>query len=683
VIGRWTKVRIALCGVVLAVLGLRVSRQALQLQVREGNQLRELAEKNYLREMELAPRRGRILDRKGDELASTVDFDSIFCNPRQLVSLPEAARKLAGALHMELHEVQRILGQPKYFAWLRRRATPEQAAAVKALKLPGVVISKEPGRVYPKAGLAATVLGYTTIDGQGVEGLELAYEKLLRGSGVRVAGVRDSYGRELLVEGTVDAAAAAGLDLTLTLDKYLTFVTERALAHAVQKNNAKAGVAVMIDPATGEVLAMASVPTYDPNDPRDAVARQARNRAITDEFEPGSTMKTFTFAAAFNAGRLRMEDMFDCQMGKMTIGNHTIHDHVAKGIISAADVFKHSSNIGSIKIARRIGKEALYDTLAGFGFFRQTAVGLAGERRGTVRPVNQWGDVEFATHAFGHGLTATPLQLVTAFAAVAAGGVYHPPRLVLRAMHPDGQEEPVPRPASARGEGRVISEKAARSMLEIMKGVTEKHSTGELAAIDGYPVAGKTGTAEKVVNGHYDRSRVVANFVGIVPADKPRFVLGVMIDEPQPAHYGGLVAGPVFKEIAEETLRYLGVPPSEPMAAQKNEKPNEKANHKASESASDRREVALGDAEIGEGAEPPLGEEASDEVAPATDDEERPELVNLPSFAGMSIGEAIRTARRAGVELEVDGSGVAVGQSPGAGARPRGSVCRVSFRPGG
>jgi cell division protein FtsI (penicillin-binding protein 3) len=470
----------------------------------------------------------------------------------------------------------------------------------------------------------------------------------------------------------------------LSLDKYLTFVTERALAQAVQKNNAKAGVAVMMDPSTGEVLAMASVPTYDPNDPRDAVARQARNRAITDEFEPGSTMKTFTFAAAFNANKLRLEDMFDCQMGRMTVGKHTIHDHEPKGIISALDVFKHSSNIGSIKIARRIGKEALYDTLMGFGFSRSTAIGLSGERRGTVRPLNKWGEIEFATQAFGHGLTATPLQLVTAFSAVASGGVYHPPRLVLRAVQPDGRDEAVPLPAGTRPVERVISEKAAKNLLTVMQAVTEKGSTGQLAAIDGYPVAGKTGTAEKVIAGHYDKSRVVANFVGIVPADKPRFVIGVMIDEPQPAHYGGLVAGPVFKEIAEEALRYTGIAPSIPIVPKTDKKDKEKEKP-GREKAPLAKAEPEADTDVfieGPGTDVPLGEdEGGDEATEPGDG--KPELVSLPSFAGMSIGEAVRAARRAGVELDVEGSGIAFTQSPAAGSRPRGSVCRVSFRPGG
>lgn len=683
-IGRWTRVRIALVGVVLALLGLRVVKQAVQLQVREGPQLRELAEKNYLREMELAPRRGRILDRKGDELATTVDFDSVFCNPRQLASVPDAARQLAGALELDPRDVQKIVSQPRYFAWLKRRATPEQSAAALALQLPGVAVSKEPGRVYPKAERASTVLGHTTLDGRGVEGLEVAYDKMLRGSGVRVAGIRDSYGRQLLVEGAIDAQAAAGHDLVLALDTYLTFVTERALASAVEKHNAKSGVAVMMDARNGEVLAMASVPTYDPNHPRDAVAREVRNRAITDVFEPGSTMKTFTFAAAFDAGKLRPEDQFDCQMGRIVIGKHTIRDDHPMGIENTVEVFKHSSNIASIKIARRIRKEGLHQALVRFGFGRPTGVGLPGERRGTLHDVSRWGEIEFATHAYGHGIAATPLQLVAAFAAVASGGVYHSPRLVLRAIAPDGHQEPVPPLPGVRAPERIMSEKAARAMLKVMETVMEKGATGQLGAIDGYPVAGKTGTAIKVVNGRYDHNRVVANFVGIVPSDDPRLVIGVMVDEPQPIHYGGKVAAPAFKEIAEEALRYLGIPPSAPLAARKDK---EKEKDKAEEAAAAAGAAAeLDDLSEGTGFDLALVEEevsGADGAPAGSEGEAGSDLVALPSFAGMSIGEAIRAARRAGVELAVEGSGIAVSQSPAAGQKPRGSVCRVSFRPGG
>jgi cell division protein FtsI (penicillin-binding protein 3) len=666
-IARWTRLRILICGALMLAVGALVVRRALQLQVHESARLKEWAERNYLRDIELAPRRGRILDRHGDELASTVDFDSVYCNPRQLAAVPDAAPRLAEALAMDVHEVGRVMAQPRHFAWLRRMTTPAQSAAALALGLPGVGVRKEPGRVYPKAGLAATLLGYTNIDGRGVEGLELGFDQVLRGSGVQVPSVRDSYGRELLIQGLVDTSAAAGQDLVLALDKYLTYVTESALAEGVRKHHAKAGVAVVMDPRTGEVLALANVPTYDPNDPRDATAREARDRAVTDQFEPGSVMKTFTFAAALDAGQLKPGDLYDCQMGGMAIGRFFIHDDHKMGLVTATDVFKHSSDVGTIKIARKIGKNALYDALVRFGFGRRPGSGLPGESGGTLHPVRRWGEIELATHAFGHGLTVTPLQLVTAYAAVASGGVYRPPRVALHIVQPDGRQEPAPAPAGARAEERVMSEAAARTLLTIMQRVTDKDATGQLAAIDGYPVAGKTGTALKVVNGRYDYQKYVGSFVGIVPANDPRLVIGVMVDEPQPIHYGGQVAAPVFKEIAEAGLRYLGVPPSTPLAA--------------------RREVpsaATTEDELREGAgsdlPPTVVIEEGEADAP---DGEAGEVVTVPSFIGMSMAEAIRAARKAGVELVPEGSGVAVAQVPAAGGHPRGSMCRVSFRPGG
>jgi cell division protein FtsI (penicillin-binding protein 3) len=355
-------------------------------------------------------------------------------------------------------------------------------------------------------------------------------------------------------------------------------------------------------------------------------------------------------------------------MGAMAIGKHVIHDDHKLGVLSAADVFKHSSNIGTIKIARRITKTALYDNLVRFGFGRRPGVGLPWESAGTLHPVRRWGDIEFATHAFGHGMTVTPLQLVTGFAAVASGGVYHPPRLALKVVQPDGREEAAP--AAARAPERIISESAARTLLKIMQGVTDKDATGKLAAIDGYPVAGKTGTALKVVGGRYDYQKYVASFVGIVPANDPRLVIGVMVDEPQPVHFGGQVSAPVFKEIAEAALRYLGVPPSTPLLARR-EAP-------AEEPPAEDEQMREGP-----GADLPptliVEEGEGDSAGPG----QASEMVTVPSFTGMSIGEAIRAARKAGVEMVPEGSGVAVSQVPAAGGHPRGSVCRVSFRPGG
>jgi cell division protein FtsI (penicillin-binding protein 3) len=425
---------------------------------------------------------------------------------------------------------------------------------------------------------------------------------------------------------------------------------------------------------------MASVPTYNPNDPSDAAKRGARNRTISDTFEPGSTLKTFTFAAALDAGKVRPEDKIDCQMGQLVVGKFHIRDDHPKGVISAADVFKHSSNIGTVKIARRIGKEALWNALDRFGFGRPSYLGLPGERRGILRPISRWGEIEFATHAFGQGMTVTPVQLAAGFAAIAAYGIYHPPRLALHYVGSDGKPEPVERPPEARGDTRVMSESAARTLLTIMQGVTED-GTAKAAAIPGYAVAGKTGTAQKVTNGRYDSSKFLSSFVGIVPADNPRLVVAVMIDEPQGIHYGGVVAAPAFKAIAEGALRYLGVAPSSPAVADRKDKKPVKFEPKPATAEPEPDSPGLDEPAAVVASE----QGDADDSALAEDDEAPSAVMNngpvaFPDFTGMSMGEAIRAARKAGVELVPSGSGVAASQSPQPGPASAGTVCRVSFQ---
>jgi cell division protein FtsI (penicillin-binding protein 3) len=678
----WTKLRVVLFGLGMIGLAYLVGRRAVQLQVRESAQLREWAENNYLREIEIAPRRGRILDRKGNELASTADLESVYCNPRQLAFVPDGSRKLAAALHLDVRELDKNLvgKREQYFAWVKRRVTPDESKAATALGIAGVGLRKEPRRVYPNGALAATVIGHAGLDGKGLEGVELGFDKELQGTGMEVVGVHDRLGRDLLVDGAIDSSSSAGKDLVLSLDRYLTYETERILAETVAKHNAKAGMSVMIDPRTGEILAMASVPTYNPNDPSDAAKRGARNRTISDTFEPGSTLKTFTFAAALDAGKVRPEDKIDCQMGQLVVGKFHIRDDHPKGVISAAEVFKHSSNIGTVKIARRIGKEALWNALDRFGFGRPSYLGLPGERRGILRPISRWGEIEFATHAFGQGMTVTPVQLAAGFAAIAAYGIYHPPRLALHYVGSDGKPEPVERPPEARGDTRVMSESAARTLLTIMQGVTED-GTAKAAAIPGYAVAGKTGTAQKVTNGRYDSSKFLSSFVGIVPADNPRLVVAVMIDEPQGIHYGGVVAAPAFKAIAEGALRYLGVAPSSPAVADRKDKKPVKFEPKPATAEPEPDSPGLDEPAAVVASE----QGDADDSALAEDDEAPSAAMNngpvaFPDFTGMSMGEAIRAARKAGVELVPSGSGVAASQSPQPGPASAGTVCRVSFQ---
>ncbi|MES1171970.1 MAG: penicillin-binding protein 2 [Bacteroidota bacterium] len=726
-VGRWTRLRIIGCGVVFAVLFAAVGRRAYQLQVGdESERLRTLAEEQYLREIELPPRRGRILDHNGAELASTADVDSIYCNPRRLSDPREAARQLAKILGMDRKELAQKLGQKRFFAWVKRKVTPEEVEAVKALELPGLAFVREPRRFYPNRMLAATVMGHSGADGRGLDGVELAFDKHLRGQSSSVLGVRDALGRDLFVDGMGEAASRAGSDVVLTIDRYLTFVTERAITEAQERHHAKGVVAVVMDPHSGNLLALASVPSYNPNDPSGAAERGARNRAITDSFEPGSTMKTFTIAAALDAGVVRPDDRFDCQMGRMMVGKYTIHDTHPHGALTAAEVFKFSSNIGATKIARRLGRQPLADALARFGFGRPTGLGLPGERGGILRTVDKWGDIGFANVSFGQGMTATPLQIVSGMAAIAAGGVYHPPRIVARVVHPDGRFEAV----AERPAVRVISEKAARAMTSIMVGVTETGGTARAAAIDGYAVAGKTGTAQKVSGGHYDASKWVSSFIGFAPADNPRVAIAVLVDEPQGGHLGGAVAAPIFREIAEQALRYLHVPPSPALLAKKaaggragDAKPVDvnaggtRTRAASSDSAGDvdvderpGSDVALAAPE--DGAESPVGPAGTDEAqdggrgwetvalgdgtdvdqtnADETGDGDGDDArrvpaarITVPDFSGLTVAAALRAAHRSGVELALDDgaavTGVALRQRPAPGPAERGVVCRVVF----
>jgi cell division protein FtsI (penicillin-binding protein 3) len=696
--GRWTRVRIVAFGAALGGLFVAVGKRAYNLQVGDAEKLRGMAEEQYLREVELPPRRGRILDRNGAELASTADVDSIYCNPRRLPDPREASRVLAKVLGLERHELEKKLLQRRFFAWVKRKVTPDEAASVKALALPGVAFVREPRRFYPNRALAATVMGLAGSDGRGLDGVELAFDKQLRGTTSSVVGVRDALGRDLAVDGLPDTPTGAGADVVLSIDRYLTFVTERAIAEGQARTHAKAVVSIVMDPSTGDVLAMASVPTFNPNDPGES-ASGARNRAITDAYEPGSTMKTFTIASALEAGVVRAEDRFDCLQGKMMVGKYSIHDTHAHGVLTAAEVFKFSSNIGATKIARRLGREGLAEALARFGFGRPTGVGLPGERAGIIRPVEKWGDIGFANVSFGQGLTVTPLQMVSGVAAIAADGVYRAPRVVSRVVQADGSiETPAPPP-----ERRVMSESAARTMLQIMRGVTEEGGTAKQAAIDGYLVGGKTGTAQKVANGHYDPDKWVSSFVGVAPLDAPRLAIIVIVDEPQGGHLGGVVAAPIFKDIAEQALRYLHVPPSpEAVAAQAakaakgGRAPLGATSPTGARSAADDAPAAEGpptelpvyaDAD-GPGDDPAMAEQwntvAGAEGGGARAAGAPPQPTAIPSFAGMTIGEAIHAARRSGVELAFDdatgtASGVVLAQSPPPGPSSRGALCRVTL----
>lgn len=560
--GRWLRFRVRILGALFFLLLGVILGRAIQLQVVQQKKLRGLAQDQYLRQIEIPARRGDIFDRRGVALAQSVDVDSIWVDPSLLQNPHEVARELAKRLHLDPNELLTRLSRAKRFAWVKRQAKPEEVEVARRLELSALGVAKEPRRFYPQRELAAHLLGFVGAEGQGLEGLELAFNDELSGEGTHVRGFRDARGRKLLTQSGVDSAMRRGATVTLTVDRQLQYFTEKALVRAVDEAKAAAGVAIIIDPKTGELLAVANEPHFNPNTPQTATRPLMRNRAALDTFEPGSTMKSFVLAAALEEKVIRVDDTFFCENGRWTIGRKTIHDTHPHGWLTPRKVLQVSSNICMAKIAQILGRERLVKFLGGFGFGERTGLALPGEGRGRI-PYPR-ADIELANQAFGQGLAATAVQLAAGYAAIANGGVLMRPFLVSKVVDPDGTILLSNQPTPVR---RVISNDTASEIISMLETVVEKEGTAPRARMDEYRVAGKTGTAQKadpVVRGYSDKR--IASFVGMVPAESPRLVVLVVIDEPKTDVYGGLVAAPAFKEIAQSALPYLGVPPSRPGA---------------------------------------------------------------------------------------------------------------------
>ncbi len=560
--GPWLRIRTWVAvGLLSSCFGLLAYR-AWVLQVRESERLKAMAQDQYLRDVDIPPRRGRILDRNGIELAASAELDSLACNQRMIAPrVADIASKLAGPLHMEKRELEKRLRGKRYFAWLKRRLDPEEAKAIRDLDIAGLTFEREPRRYYPHRELAGTLLGWAGVDSSGQEGLELQHDAELRGKRAQVSGLLDALGRSVLIGGLSEAPSTAGKDLEVTIDRHIQFRLEQALQRAVTKNRAKAGSAVMLDPRNGEVLAIAAVPTLNPNDPGDAPAHGARLRPVTDTFEPGSTIKTFSIAGALEAGLTRPDEPFWCENGSYKVGPATIHDAEKIGDTTLTGVLAMSSNICTAKLAARQGKERLREMLLRFGFGRPTGVDLPGERAGQIRALAKMGPVETATTSFGQGMTATPLQIATAYAAVANGGTLYKPHVTHRILDGDGATAQVTEPDGKR----IVDEKLASTLRTMLHAVTQKGGTAEKLLLPGYKYGGKTGTAQKVDSEtrQYSKEKWTSSFVGFAPLEDPRLVLYVAIDEPSDSHYGSQVAGPVFTETMSDALRWLGVKPTE------------------------------------------------------------------------------------------------------------------------
>lgn len=684
---KWIRFRMGLlCGTMALGLGGFVS-SAYRVQVDDGATWKEAAENQRQRRLHIEPKRGAIYDRNGQALAASVEVPSISADVVEMLkgletqqaqeaAIAEYASRIAAVLSLDPADVSAKLTTRRRFVWLKRRVTAEEAQAVRDLGDPkrsprvvrGLAVEGEGRRYYPGRELAGPVLGFVAPDGFGKDGLELALDDELRGRVEEVRGLRDRSGRLIFSEGTNDEQALAGHDVTLAIDEGIQHVAERELDVAQRTYETKGASLVVLDPSTGEILALASTPGYNPNDYGDSEVDARRDRAVTDRFEPGSVMKVFTVSGALAAGTLKPTEKIYCEKGVYQVGPVTIHDTHVNEWLTPTQVLAKSSNIGALKIALNFGEAGLYSTFRKFGFGEPTGLPLPGEAAGVLRPKGRaWFDVETANASFGQGISVTTVQLAVAMGAIANGGKLMEPILVRKVT--DGRGNVVKEwPSHVRRE--VVPASVAKTVAEMLTAVVEDGGTGVEAAMDGFRVAGKTATAQKVdpATGKYSEDKFTASFVGFVPAEKPRLVVAVVLDEPMIGHYGGDLAGPVFRRVAEASLRYLGVSPS----------------HSAPKIKSVTREGDPADSTLAAiNAAKPVAPDAPPAEAPLPVGPPPPNAVHVPEAKGMGARDAVRAIGAVGLVPHVEGTGRLAKQIPAAGAPvPKGSTVRLVFEPG-
>ena len=630
--------------------------RAYHLQVNRHENFSNLSETQYLSEIKVPAWRGDILDRNGKKLATTSVIPSVCANPREIKNPKETARALASMLSVDEATLVKRFSSKKYFAWVKRQVDRNVADKVMALNLPGIRLTDELKRFYPNVHVASHVLGFTNIDGTGLEGLERGFESHLQGKPLVVNAYRNGQGKKSLAE-SIDEREARGSNLHLTLDLNIQETAEAALAKLVTQYTAKSGVAVAIEVGSGNILAMASYPSFDPGQASKTAPGNRRNRSVTDSFEPGSTLKPFVVAAALSTKTVDEQFEVYGEKGRYRVGGHTIRDTSPKEWMDLTTVIAKSSNIGIAKIGEQLGRQELYDTYKDLGFAKRTNIGLSGEITGVLRKPKGWADIELATLSFGQGMTSNILQLAASYQALASDGVYRRPRIVSRIESSDGTLKDQPLGSSIR----VFEPEAAAAVRKMLKVAASSKGTGSLAQISGFHVAGKTGTAQKVdpVMGGYSQELYVASFAGFVPVENPRVVIAVAIDEPTEIHTGGKVAAPVFAEIAAAAMLQMGIAPDPNALKVSKAEPSEVKKDEPRATA--RVSLAL--------------DKLKDSMREEGD---------MPSFRGLTLRQAIKKYNELGLreELAVRGSGFVKAQSPKAGTKlADGVVLKLELAP--
>lgn len=552
------RIRTIIAAVFFSILFAIIGIKALHLQVFCGSWLSQRAAKEYEKSFTSSGRRGIIYDTNHREMAVSIDVTSIAVFPGKIKNKRTATRLVAKALKMNRRKLSRKLNSKKPFVWIKRHVTPKEAQAVKDLDIEGIGFIPERSRFYPNKTLAAQILGFSGIDGHGLEGVEFYYDSQLEGATGSLTVLTDALGRGFDAE-IQFFPDHMGHNLVLTIDRTVQYITEKALEEATRKYSAKSGMAIVMVPQTGAVLALAHYPFFNPNAFQRFDRDAWRNRAITDPFEPGSTMKIFLAAAALSSGATSPHTIFFCENGAYRIGRNVVHDTHPHGWLSLQQIVKYSSNIGAVKVTEMIGRKTLYQTLRAFGFGTRTGIDCPGETTGSLSSYKRWSKIDAGAISFGQGISVSAIQLVRAVSAIANNGLLMKPYIVQAITDRNGRLIKSFGPRKAR---RVISQATAGTVRRIMKTVITEGGTGVRATLEGFTVGGKTGTAQKTdAKGTYSKKHYIASFVGFAPVEHPEIAILVIVDEPQGQHYGGIVAAPAFRKIAEETLNYLKIPP--------------------------------------------------------------------------------------------------------------------------
>ncbi len=674
------------------------------LQIFRYGDFEQRAHHQQQRTTEVDAPRGVVYDRAGRELAMSIAVDSVFAVPSDIPDLAGTISLISKITKSDPREILAKCKASKTFCWVARKTDAETSQRIRSLNLRGIYFQKESKRFYPKNDVAAQVLGYVGMDDEGLSGIEREYNDQLSGKPGRMVISVDARRKWF---GSVEKQPVPGENVVLTIDQQIQYIAEHELAAAMEQTHAEAGTVIVQNPHTGEILALANSPTFNPNSAREIKPGSLKNHAVSDVYEPGSTFKLVTLSAALDQKLTRPDEVFDCQMGSIVINGRRIHDWHPFGMLSVADILAHSSDVGAIKVALRLGDERLYKYIHAYGFGQQTGIELPGETRGLAKPLSRWSKVSIGAISMGQEIGVSPIQLASMVSTIANDGVWLPARIVAATTEPKGTPQTI---AFHPGEGRrVISTVTAAEMKQMMQGVVLR-GTGKKAILEGYSSAGKTGTAQKIdpATGTYSRTKYIASFAGFAPVNNPAVTIVAILDSPIGGHHGGEVGAPIFHRVAQQVLEYLHtphdveLPPSrqlllaqqkiqeqdleegspdhlgEPLnvaeaGGNESQPPDPSPEIKPAPEDSQVVQAAIRQQEIRSAAGKPLESPPGESSVPTPTsgtvvlDVEQGGIV-VPSFIGKTVRSAIEVAEESGLELNAVGSGVGHEQSPPPGA---------------